>query len=170
MCSDATTFTDVLTLAVDNYYELYFDGVLVVNSTLSYDWHKPKKIQLPTSTSVIAIAGYNKVEKFTVNPAGIIASDSKGQIWTNSSWRCSNVSVEGWMGVGFNDSDWPYAAELAFNGGEVWTYIPGISTNAKWIWTSKFDATTGSPLDVSIYCRLCIGTFDYNYILKRLSL
>ena len=170
MYSDATTFKDVLTLTADSYCQLYFDEVFVANITVKYSLPQLKKIHLPTSTSVIAIAGYNQATILQLNPAGIIASDSKGQIWTNSSWRCSNVPVEGWMDVGFDDSDWPYAAEIAFNGGDVWTYLSDISTNDKWIWTSQFDARTGWPLDVFIYCRLCIGTFDYNYILKRLSL
>ena len=170
VCSYATALDDVLTLTVDDYYLLYFDGVLVANRTSSSQWRTQEKFLLPSSTGVIAIAGINLVVNVPPNPAGIIASDSAGQIWTNSSWRCSKLSLDGWMDVGFDDSGWPYAKEEASNGGGIWQSLSDISTNAKWIWTNNFNAATGFLLDVSVYCRVCIGTLDFNYMLAHLSL
>ena len=173
VCSYATALNDVLTFTADNYYLLYFDGALVASRTPSNElnvYQRLGSIPLPNSTRVIAITGYNIILDNRHNPAGIIASDSSGYIWTNSSWRCSKLLVAGWMDVGFNDRGWPYAKEEASNENGDWESLRDIRPDAKWIWTNNFNALTGFPLDMSVYCRLCIGTLDSNYMLKNLSL
>ena len=158
MCSysAAIIITDVITVNAVNYYHLFFDGILVASRTSSQQFNQVGKVLLPTFTRVIAIAGIN-ILNVLPGPPGIIASDSTGQFWTNSSWRCSNVLVKGWMDVGFNDSGWPYAME--FNGEYYLESLSDISANAKWIWTNNFNAITRFPLDWFVYCRMYIGTF-----------
>ena len=171
MCSYAAVIiiTNEITVTAVNYYQLFFDGILVAYRSYIDNFQLFGKTLLPTSTRVIAIVG-TRTLNFPPAPAGIIASDSSGQFWTNSSWRCSNVSVNGWMDVGFNDRGWPYAIEVSFNGKGYWESLSDISANAKWIWTNNLNSGTRFPLDMSAYCRMYIGTFDFNYILKHLSL
>ena len=168
--TSALTDTNIITVTADSNYQLYFDGVLVADRTSSYNWTLIGSVPLPATTRVIAIAGMKDVVQVEPGPAGIIASDSAGQLWTSSLWRCSSVSVDGWMDVGFNDSGWPYANDVAPNGGGRWqTLVSGVSVKANWIWTNNFDNTSGTPQDTSIYCRLFIGMCDFNYKIPRMA-
>ena len=147
---------NVFTVTVDNSYTLYLDGKEVSDLTNYNDWQYTDYIQL-NDTILVGIEGIN----FSDGPAGILAFDSSGRLWTNSSWRCSNVSVDGWMNVGFDDSGWPYAKAEAQNGQGDWgTVFSGsaqdINLNAFWIWTNNFNAN-GNPVDSTVYCRMPIG-------------
>ena len=139
-----------LSVAADDAYVLYLDGKQVSsgNSTV-------KQVPLSNLVGVVAIQGNNS-NNDTV--AGIIASDSVGLLSTNSSWRCNNAYVNGWMNVGFDDSVWPFAyAEARLKGGPLTAYQSSeLSGNAYWIWTNNFD-DHGYPNDANVYCRTELG-------------
>ena len=122
------------------------------NQSNHADWAKVDRLPLPTSLSVLAVQANN-----TGGPAGIIASDSAHLVWTNSSWRCTNVSESGWMNVGFNDSAWSCANEVGKYGFGPWgKTVSGLNTTASWIWTNGVNSDD-TPFYWTIYCRITLG-------------
>jgi len=104
-------------------------------------------VVLPCETSVIAV----KATDLHV-VGGILASTVDGSILTNSSWKCTNVYYDGWQLVNFDDSSWPSAYAIALHQTLPWTLVPGIKTNAYWIWTPKYQGG-----DLVVYCRKDLG-------------
>ena len=142
-----TTSANVLTNLAD---VLYIDGVLKHNSSLDGSW-VTRQTLLPDDVQVVAIQGVNRA-----GTAGIIASDSAGRLWTNFTWRCNNVLIDGWTEVGFDDSGWSFAVAKVLNGGATYGQMSSFSSFAFWIWTN-FDSS-GNPTDQTVYCRKPLGT------------
>jgi hypothetical protein len=79
---------------------------------------------------------------------GLIASLSNN-IVTDDSWRCADVTFDGWMKLEFNDSTWQHAIVYGNNSSPTWPLlsVKGISETAKWIWSGGVDANR------HVYCR-----------------
>lgn len=123
--------------------ELYIEGVKINCLPNSGDWQKADAVTLPCAARVIAVKG---VDYGVI--AGILASTDDGSILTDSSWKCTNQHYAGWETVGFDDSDWPAAHQVAIHQTLPWKLVPGIRTNAFWIWTRHY--VNG---DWTVYCR-----------------
>lgn len=113
--------------------------------------------------------GFNTVTKYVIPPnsnviglrchigarldGGILGSFSNGLI-TNASWRCSDVTEQGWSEAGFDDSSWKHATVHAINSyhnaslsvprGPLLQIVEG----AAWIWTAN-----NSIHNSTVYCR-----------------
>ena len=139
-----------MTITTDEIGYIYLNGVQLANAPNYNRYATIDLISLINRMNVIAVKGTN-----LSGYGGIIASDSAGTIWTNSSWRCSGTYVAGWASVGFDDTAWPHARVIDKNGGPMWGNIASISADACWIWTSA--GTVTNPTDITVYCRLTLG-------------
>ena len=148
-----------LTVTVDFYLRLYFDGIEVTDLPNSDVWKQPDVVELPCNTTLITIHGRNDLIYY----AAIVASTDDEYILTNSSWKCSNVSQNGWEEIDFDDSAWMNAIEYAYNGEDPWGFAPGISTNASWMWLRQYNGlpnSTYEEMDQEVYCRKRLGKFN----------
>lgn len=148
-CADAfsTPPARSFSISANTAFTLFLNGVPTLAGN---NWQAVRQTTLPDSVSVIAVQGDNLGDT-----GGIIASDSTGLVWTNSSWRCTNVSVDGWTDVGFDDSAWPFAYESQ-KGSALSDTLSGINSNAHLIWTNYFNES-GNLLDLTVYCRMKLG-------------
>ena len=136
-----------LSITVDNQMRLYVDGTEKTGLVNANDWMKADTVDLPLNARVIAVQG---TDLHVVG--GILASTDDGSILTDSSWKCTNVLYKGWQLVDFDDSSWPSAYAISLHQTTPWTLVPGIKTNAYWIWTPKYQGG-----DLVVYCRKYIG-------------
>ena len=144
--------SNTLRVSGDNNFKLYLDGVL---RSTGNQWWRVVTTPLPDWVGVVAI----EADKAAMSNGGIIASDLAGQLWTNTSWRCSNTYLAGWMGAGFNISASPsfMAAYIgANNNGELWETLSQIGNKASWIWTSRIDYNSYT-MNATGYCRISLS-------------
>src|SRR6218665_1742468 len=133
---------------------LYVDGTEKTGLVNANDWMKADTVDLPWTARVIAVQG---TDLHVVG--GILASTDDGSILTDSSWKCTNVLYRGWQLIGFDDSSWPSAYVISLHQTTPWTLVPGIKTNAYWIWTPK-----NKGGDLVVYCRKNLGLTDARFI------
>ena len=136
-----------LTITVDNSMRLYIDGTEKAGLVNANDWTKADTVDLPWTARTIAVQG---TDHFVVG--GILASADDGSILTDSSWKCTNAYHNGWQLADYDDSSWPSAYAIAVHQTSPWRLVPGIKTNAYWIWTPKYQGG-----DLVVYCRKDIG-------------
>ena len=132
-----------LSITVDNSMELYIEGVKINCLPNHNNWQLADAVTLPCAARVIAVKG---VDYGVI--AGILASTDDGSLLTDSSWKCTNQHFSGWETVEFDDSQWPAAHQVAIHETLPWKIVPGIRTNAYWIWTRNY--VNG---DWTVYCR-----------------
>ncbi|KAF9462021.1 hypothetical protein BDZ94DRAFT_1262236 [Collybia nuda] len=119
----------VITLAADNQYTLYVNG-LAVGSGTDYRFAQRFVVNFPpTSTVVIAIFAAN-----TGGPAGLIAAvelvncDCSDNVYlvTDGGWKYSNSVPNGFPSLGFDDSAWDLVNVEGKYGAAPWgqTTIP----------------------------------------------
>jgi hypothetical protein len=163
-CSGGAGAATVMSITVDNSFQLYLDGSLVSSLPHSDDWTQIDHVTIPANTQLIAVQGTNNELV-----AGILASSADHSILTNSTWRCvhgaSRYETEGpsrgWTDPAFDDSTWPAAAESWRNQATPWWgSIGGIDREAAWIWTNFPSGSEG--WHERVYCRLrlctqCVG-------------
>jgi hypothetical protein len=131
----------------DNSYKLYVDGNLIVKDyPWSYlSWHVAEQAVFPDDSKVIAIYGED-----AGSAGGMIASFDNGVV-TDNTWKCKKITgtpPTGWNEADFDDSSWPYATQHNYNGvGKGGLLINGISTLARWMWSSDL------MNDNKVYCR-----------------
>jgi len=119
----------VVTLAADNEYTLYVNGLVVGSGT---DFSTAQRFVVnfpPTSTVVIAVFGRN-----TGGPAGLIAAvelvscDCSDNVYfvSDGGWKYSNSVPDGFPSLGFNDAGWDLAIVQGKFGMAPWgqTKIP----------------------------------------------
>lgn len=148
-----------LSVCVDDFLRLYIDGIEITDLPNADIFNLPDVVDLPCTTRLIAIHGRNGD---SVTDALIVASTGDDYVLTNSTWKCSNVSQFGWEEVDFDDAAWVPAIEYGHNGNSNFPYLPGVSTNAAFIWLRT---NTAPEMDVDVYCRkrLCKTTLLYLY-------
>jgi len=141
-CNGLTSTQSTLFITCDNILLLYVDGFGVTSPHNDADWRKTSSTLLPAGTRSVAVSCQDLHHQ-----EGILASTTNGAL-TDSSWKCSSSSPNGWEQPDFDDSSWAAAEEIANHGDSPWKTRPGINPNAKWIWTS------GTPRgDTTVYCR-----------------
>lgn len=146
-------------IAVANGYTLSVNGQLLGHDT-SWTHTGAYTFLAPcTEPTVFAIEGFD-----TGGMASVLAEINHcGQTFvTGSNWKCSPVEYDGWDLPGFDDSEWPAAADGGANGVSPWGKRPQISGRARWIWTTDvaediqsvtrqiFDLPTRRP---TVFCR-----------------
>ena len=148
-----------LHIAADSGYTVSVNGQIVGHGsawtrTGAYSFLAPC-----TEPTVYAIRGIDNG-----GMASILAEINHcGQTFSSGKeWRCSPVEYDGWDLPGFDDSEWPFAADGGVNGVSPWSKRPQISANARWIWTKDvaediesasrviFDQPTRRP---TVFCR-----------------
>ena len=149
-------------VAVANIHSLSVNGQLIGHGqswtrTAAYTFLAPC-----TEPTVFAIEGID-----IGGMASVLAEINHcGQTFTTGSdWKCSPVEYDGWELPGFDDSEWPSAADGGVNGVSPWAKRPQISGKARWIWTTDvaediqsvswvsqgvFDLPTRRP---TVFCR-----------------
>ncbi len=123
-------------VSADNAYELYVNGQLASKSRGGPDdWRSPDEVQiyklLKPGRNMLAVAATNFTDR--PNPAGLIgrysisfqgAAPIFGQI--DKTWKASDREEQGWNALGFDDSKWPAAKEVANLGGGPWSNVAGF--------------------------------------------
>ncbi|ESO06566.1 hypothetical protein HELRODRAFT_160748 [Helobdella robusta] len=89
----------------DELTEFYINGNSVpvaLNFPNAKDWRLLDMYELTGAIYVLAIKSFNALG----GPGGLIAKSSDNYILTNSSWKCTNNSYDGWYEVDYDDSFW----------------------------------------------------------------
>ena len=120
-------------ITCDDKCDLYTKGKLLGHKP--HGWSSSTSFILPLGTSNLAV----RVEN-TGGYGGFLASLSNGKV-TDSSWRCSSLTADGWSSKDFDASIWSPAVVRGGNG------LQGISSEAKWIGVQNQTAA-------SFYCVL----------------
>ncbi|ESO06576.1 hypothetical protein HELRODRAFT_160759 [Helobdella robusta] len=97
-----------LLITVDNFLLAFYVNGAAVDVPLYFrnagDWTKTDRYTLAGDVIVLAIKPRNS------GGAGrLIAKSSDDYILTNSTWKCTNNSYDGWYEVDYDDSFWPGA-------------------------------------------------------------
>lgn len=117
---------------------LYIDNITMTPLPNSGNWMQIDKVELDPYARLIAIRGNNQLG----GCSGILVAsfDSPHPIVSDRSWKCTATPATGWQFLGFDDSDWEPAVEIAKNGEIVtgcgWFILQDMPTNASWIWTN----------------------------------
>lgn len=130
-----------LTLAVDNAYTLFVNGVQVGAGS---NWMRAGlyTVSLRPGPNVIAL---------TATDAGGIAGALVHGV--SGPWKVSTVLQPGWASVDFDDSAWATATSYGAYGVAPWLRnVTGMpATTAQWIWSANADA------DNVVYLRAVIA-------------
>ena len=90
--------------ADDILIHLFIDGREITDLKNADNWQYLDTLDLPCTARIIAIEAND-----SAGVGAILASTDDGYIKTNSSWKCTNTTIEGWQEVDFNDSTWKEA-------------------------------------------------------------
>ncbi|TEB24843.1 hypothetical protein FA13DRAFT_1279708 [Coprinellus micaceus] len=132
---EAKSTTIVIT--VDNYFQLYVNGVLLHEADRTHDWGKPIAFTVPVSGekvvyAVRAINKYADIGLWQPSPAGLrmgvevhyTDGTTSGVSFTgqDKSWLSERLFPEGWEEPEFDDRRWKPAQVMpnAFANGPVW--------------------------------------------------
>lgn len=149
------SFANNFTINIDNEIkQLYFDGILVQNLANAKVWNVPDSVPLPPGTEVIAVLGLD-----TGGSASMTASDSRGRVFADRTWRYSTVFESGWAKVDFDDRHWKRVTVAGFNDGSLtpWFHIRGVARHAAFIWSPGWSDTLSVPRDAKVYFRYRIN-------------
>ena len=124
---------------------MYIDGVKQTNPKNCNDWKLTKLFSFPPGVHQVSISYGDD----GMSSAGVLSSIDDVQI-TGSPWKGTSQYFYKWMPADFDDSSWPGTVDIGNNGMDPWGSRPGISSNAKWIWTSN-NVNLGA--DALVYCR-----------------
>ncbi|ESO06577.1 hypothetical protein HELRODRAFT_160760 [Helobdella robusta] len=135
-----------LSITVDNVLvEFYVNGVPVNVATYfpnANDWTVFDTYTLTTGATLLAVKSHN-----SGGFSGLMAKTADNYILTNSSWKCTNNSYDGWYEVDYDDSFWPDAVvgrrKKFYNDAYSW-FNP-----AQWI----TDLTDCANCYADFYCR-----------------
>ncbi len=95
--------------------------------------------------NVIAVKAHN-----TEGPAGLVlrlvldSPKKQTVIVTDGSWRAAEKAAKGWMGAGFDDSQWAAATVVADLGAAPWAKITAASLDR----AGKWKRPTATPIDL----------------------
>lgn len=80
---------------------------------------------------------------------GLVASLGDDDMLTDSSWKCTSATEQGWEGDSFDDLHWPNAVVFCNNSNPIWPIrsARGVSVKAEWIWTNQ------PIVNRHVYCR-----------------
>ena len=120
-------------ITCDSKCDLYTMGKLLGHKPLG--WASSIRFILPLGASNLAVHVENVNGQIR-----FLASLSNGKV-TDSSWRCSSLTADGWSSEDFDASIWSPAVVRGGNG------LQGISSEAKWIGVQNQTAA-------SFYCVL----------------
>jgi len=137
-----------ITARVDDNYELYVNGVLVLSGN---DWARAQSVVLNLEPGdVIAIRAVD-----VWGPGGAyvdIALADGTRLGSSSEWRVSNTASANWASDTFDDSAWVNATNYGSAAGDA-TLPPG--TPAQWIWDATNTMAMGPDNDV-VYFRYIV--------------
>lgn len=117
---------------------VYHDGIQQGPLPNNGDWMIIDRHDFDPDTRLIAVRANN----IAGGCSGIMVSsfNSPNEILSDRNWKCSATPANGWQNLGFDDSSWEPAVEIALNGeivtGCSWFIIPDMPLSAYWIWTS----------------------------------
>ncbi len=144
-----TSETATITISVDNFEDTYFNGVFLGSST-NWMYAKSYTVELVSGRNVLAVKAQD-----VDGIAALIAKieTEQGVIVSDSDWKISTQTLEGWNSQDFDDSSWDNATAYGAYGAQPWrsrvSRLSG-SAGAKWIWSADND------LDNLVYFRLVI--------------
>lgn len=126
----------------DDTHVIYADGKQVASSSYS---DQVTTVTLPPTTRLLAVS----VTNIGSNGGwrGVIGNNES---FTDSSWKCTNIFVNGWQKLDFDDSGWPNALQKLYT-----TASGGCATlpqDAKWLWVESYYTSVNT-----IYCRKVIS-------------
>jgi len=138
--------------ATNNVEALYIDNEEIVSLPNRTDWRLTDTLQLETYTRLISIRASNTLGGCSGVMVAASGSPLEYDFVSDKQWRCSATAGNGWELIGYDDSDWLAASEIARNGDIVtgcsWFIISDMPTTASWIWTeASFDG------DEVVHCR-----------------
>ncbi|MGC4092836.1 MAG: hypothetical protein QM756_34120 [Polyangiaceae bacterium] len=155
------TLTSHLRFTTDNECEVFVNGASVGKST---SWGSAVIVDVslylhPGRQNLIAIIGTNTSSQGG-NDRGIVGEltiDANGGtqslLVSDDKWRVASTEQTGWTQLGFDDSAWIPATEIAAMGDSPWGNVMPGST-AKWIWSGPVPADTANKPNLeSTYAR-----------------
>ncbi|MGY0635905.1 MAG: S8 family serine peptidase [Paraglaciecola chathamensis] len=138
-----------ITISVDNFEDTYFNGVFLGSST-NWQYAKSYTVELVSGRNVLAVKAQD-----VDGVAALIAKieTEQGIIVSDSDWKISTQTSEGWNSQDFDDSTWGNATAYGAYGAQPWRWrvnrLNGAN-GANWIWSGDND------LDNLVYFRLVI--------------
>jgi hypothetical protein len=147
--------TSHVRITADNECEVFVNGVSVGTTT---NWGSPVTIDVslfvyPGRENVIAVRATNTSSQ-SGNDRGILGEltvdgDAAPAVLvdTDHTWRVASTEQTGWTSLGFDDSAWTAAAEIAANGDPPWGSVFGASA-AKWIWSAPIPVNVADKPNV----------------------
>jgi len=119
---------------------VYIDNVAMTPLPNNTNWQAVDRVSFDPDARLIAIRANNILD----GCSGLMVAsfDHPHPIVSDRTWKCSNSPGNGWQFLGFDDSTWDTAVEIAQNGeiltGCPWFIIQDMPTTAYWIWTNAF--------------------------------
>jgi hypothetical protein len=104
------------------------------------NWMTPDRVPIEDNARLIAIRGNN----IDGGCSGLMVAsyDSQHELVSDRTWKCSSSPANGWQFLGFDDSSWEEATQIAANGeivtGCSWFIIQDMPVNTHWIWTEAW--------------------------------
>jgi hypothetical protein len=163
------TVTSHLKITADNECDVYVNGVSVGSTN---NWGSAVTIDVslyvhPGRKNVVAVVGRNTSSQ-DGNDRGIVGelTTSVGDtlaslIVTNAEWRVSQEPGEDWVQLGYDDSSWPFAAEIATVGEPPWGQVIA-NTDVKWIWFAPIPASTADKPNLEATYARRVFFFDFD--------
>ncbi|KAH6893634.1 hypothetical protein BKA70DRAFT_1323656 [Coprinopsis sp. MPI-PUGE-AT-0042] len=135
-------------ITVDDYFQLYINGILLHKADQNHDWRKPIAFSVPVQSTdkvVFAIRAINKyadIGLWQPSPAGLratvqvhYADGTKSPVSYSAqredpTWLSERLFPEGWHLTDFDDRHWKPAKEMPnqLANGSAWTGLQHPST------------------------------------------
>jgi len=127
--------------ATNSIESLHLDSQLqpIGNLPNRSEWSVPDSVPLGTYTRLVAIRASNRLGGCSGFMVAAVDSPLEYEFVSDRQWKCATAAPNGWELLGFDDSSWTAAVEIARNGDIVtgcpWFIIQSMPTEAFWIWT-----------------------------------
>ena len=118
---------------------LYLNGTEKTDLVYHSRWTLTDTISFPDDTQLLAVKCTDRGGKY-----GLYTHLLEGEELFPYPWRCVSDYIPGWETPGFDDTDWPKAADVEPY--ELFKTMMAESRDSKLFWTADGDTT--------VYCRL----------------
>jgi len=128
--------------ATNSLQTLHIDGIQITPFQNGGNWQEIDEFPVSDDHSrLVAIRANNVIGGCSGLMVAISGHPTGYTYVSDRTWKCTDVAPVGWQFLGFDDSSWPNATEVAFNGqivpGCPWVPLNTMPQSAFWIWTQN---------------------------------